>query len=522
VHNLATESEFRNGLTDAPTRDGLLTATTMAGYEGAIAFGHDGSASSYAYKTVATTAGPAAMSVFVQMDDGAAPTLSAVAPTSSDGSFALVVGGSPVAPGTYTIENVGAGVYKVSGNLTIAGGSANYGVVKYSSNNSRTFKVTGYQINAGALTSYVPTTTAPVYLMRTPDYTYGVPGLLLEGARTNLASTAFTNWTTFRSAAPTEGGDGFWSFVATGTAPDFGAFRQNAPTWFSNTGYCYSVEIIPVAGRTYAIEFVDTASGFLGGASTFAFSTPSSAPTIVNSGRATGQAVLTQRGSWLVWITFTTQAAPNYNYYAARCASHFGSGELLKMTLPQLEIGSYPTSRIPNATIGTLLRVADPAPMTGALFTEYFGSPATGAVLVEFSFPRVVGGGTVFPTVWEIALIGGELLRLWTNHLGQVVMGGYGGVAPNGEVPILTGLLNGQTVKTLVWWTASEIKACANGGAVVTLGTYRNISAANRFNLGSTQSTAVHLDSVIHKLRTSVTLPAADLITNAQAQALTV
>lgn len=134
----------------------------------------------------------------------------------------------------------------------------------------------------------------------------------------------------------------------------------------------------------------------------------------------------------------------------------------------------------------------------------------------------MVGGGTVFPTVWEIALIGGELLRLWTNHLGQVVMGGYGGVAPNGEVPILTGLLNGQTVKTLVWWTASEIKACANGGAVVTLGTYRNISAANRFNLGSTQSTAVHLDSVIHKLRTSVTLPAADLITNAQAQALTV
>lgn len=55
------------------------------------------------------------------------------------------------------------------------------------SSNGETFTVTDVQLNFGPVAlEYVPTTTSPVFLMRTPDYTHGVPGLLLEGARTQL------------------------------------------------------------------------------------------------------------------------------------------------------------------------------------------------------------------------------------------------------------------------------------------------------------------------------------------------
>jgi len=73
--NLLTETEFRNGLTGAPTRGGLISATTLNGYQGAIAFGHDGVTGSYAYKSISVDALTTYnVSVVVEMSDGLAPT----------------------------------------------------------------------------------------------------------------------------------------------------------------------------------------------------------------------------------------------------------------------------------------------------------------------------------------------------------------------------------------------------------------------------------------------------------------
>ena len=61
------------------------------------------------------------------------------------------------------------------------------------------FRLTSGVVQAAGFAFVPTTTTAPVYLMRTPDYSFGVPGLLLEGAATNLFGNQYTfsGWTTY-------------------------------------------------------------------------------------------------------------------------------------------------------------------------------------------------------------------------------------------------------------------------------------------------------------------------------------
>jgi hypothetical protein len=246
-------------------------------------------------------------------------------------------------------------------------------------------------------------------------------GVLIEPQATNLASTTFTNWTTFRAAAPTEGVDGFWSFVANGTSPDFGAFRQNAPLWSASTVYCFSGELIPVAGRTYRVSYVDNSVGFAGGFAEFTFATPSSVPTITNNSGATGYAALTERGAWLIWITFTTIAVPTYHYYEFKCVSHFGSGELMKLKLPQLETGLVPTSRIPNSTAGSLVRSADPIwDLTGPAFMNLWGTETLG--------PELVTNGTFDTnlTGWTVSATATASVPVWASGRIKLVSDGSG------------------------------------------------------------------------------------------------
>ncbi|AOY90395.1 hypothetical protein BKK79_00060 [Cupriavidus sp. USMAA2-4] len=161
--NLCTYSEFPNGTSDAPTRGGPITAASLSllGYfSSGIAVGWDGTNHAYAYKAVTLSASTQyTVSVFVKMDDGAAPSFGAATGADVSNDFAMVLGSSTIGPNSFTVKALRDGVYRVSGTLTTpASPGPNLGVVKYSTNTPRTFKVTGYQIRAGAYAgSYVPT-----------------------------------------------------------------------------------------------------------------------------------------------------------------------------------------------------------------------------------------------------------------------------------------------------------------------------------------------------------------------------
>ena len=141
-------------------RSNVSDGTAVPGFTNGIAFGNN-SVDRYAYKQVSIVSGSSAtVSVYVIMDDGNAPVVSS---NSTSGDFGLVVDGGIVdlGPKLNTVP-IGSNVYRVSGYMTsIAGGaSKNFGIVKFTGQSARTFRVTGIQVEYGTTaTAYRPTTS---------------------------------------------------------------------------------------------------------------------------------------------------------------------------------------------------------------------------------------------------------------------------------------------------------------------------------------------------------------------------
>ena len=172
--NLCPKSEFPNGILDGGVRGGLITGVSLPNWLGrfttGISFGHDGTTTTYIYTGNAIASTLHTFSVFVKMNDGNAPSFGSATNDNVANDFVLVIGsagaGSPI---NYKVVNVGGGIYRVSASATTGDTNlANNGVVKYDSNSSRTFTVTGYQLEVGAsASSYIPTAAAAV--IRQPD-----------------------------------------------------------------------------------------------------------------------------------------------------------------------------------------------------------------------------------------------------------------------------------------------------------------------------------------------------------------
>ncbi|SFQ19233.1 YD repeat-containing protein, partial [Variovorax sp. PDC80] len=162
--NLLTQSEFANGVGDAPAKGGAATAASIAGFRGALRLASD-PAGSYAYKTLATTAGATyTLSVIVEMEDGLPPSFGNAAVTNVANSFALVMFANAANPTAYTLQNLGGGRYRVSATgVAPASPGANFGVVKYAGNDTRALRVTGYQLEQASVAgNLTPTTTTAI------------------------------------------------------------------------------------------------------------------------------------------------------------------------------------------------------------------------------------------------------------------------------------------------------------------------------------------------------------------------
>ena len=144
-YNLLTATEFPNGISDAPSRAGLVTASALPGYAGALAFGYDGVNTSYAYKAGSPASTTMTLSFVVKMDDGGAPSFGATS-GAANSDFALVLRNASIPPATYQVVNLGGGYYRVSGTQASGVGNDGNGIVKYAGNSPRTFKVTAFDL----------------------------------------------------------------------------------------------------------------------------------------------------------------------------------------------------------------------------------------------------------------------------------------------------------------------------------------------------------------------------------------
>jgi hypothetical protein len=118
----------------------------------AIVFG-DNSTTRYAYYNSTVVSGTEyTLSFFIKMDDNSVPIPAT--------DFLLVLAGTSIASG-HTIDNYGNNVYRVSVSETAGASNTANGVLKVASHSAKTFKITGFQIEAGSYaTSYIPTSGA--------------------------------------------------------------------------------------------------------------------------------------------------------------------------------------------------------------------------------------------------------------------------------------------------------------------------------------------------------------------------
>ena len=154
VNNLLTMSEgnlrtypIRGNVSDAPI--------SIAGFDNSVAFG-DNSVDRYAYKNnfIPTIGVTYNLSFFIEMEDGGVPVIGI---TSAQGDFSLVIGG--VISPTSVVTHVSGNIYRVSGTRIMSGVTVYIGCIKFRTQSSRKFKISGIQLTEGAdLKPYKKTT----------------------------------------------------------------------------------------------------------------------------------------------------------------------------------------------------------------------------------------------------------------------------------------------------------------------------------------------------------------------------
>lgn len=387
---------------------------------------------------------------------------------------------------TGAVGGVGVGV----GTVTALGGGVYELYVEGTASSSTQFKIEPHPVDSGAgftgdgvsgiwvgecddqatpsPAAHVATTSAAKYLLRQTHHpvTHTALGLLVEGAATNLVSTNFANWSVFRSKPITVGADGWTLFEYDGvSAPSYGAYLQNAPVWVGGATYRFALDIWPgQATQTIRFNYVDSNSGYTGGTSTFAFTDSGASCTITNAGGAVGTARrISPTGAWRCVVSFSVISEPTYNYIDFGQNAGVVSGSSFRARLPQVEIGSVPTSPIPNPITGSMLRVADAISDTTA-YAAVFGSAGAMSVRWDDSAHGAIGkraydvltcsaSGTTTSEAWSIGV---------TAAGGVEVLCRTGGVTTT--LALGAGTVGGKNTVVLSWG-GGTVRASLNGGS---------------------------------------------------------
>ena len=134
--------------------------TTITGFAASLAFG-DNSVQRSATKAISVTSGTTySISVFVEMDDASAPTVGA---TNSTGDVSIALNGV-IATANLLVRRIGpaSNLYRISGSI-VASATASHaaGLIKYTGQSAKSFRIAGIQVETGArATSYIATAGA--------------------------------------------------------------------------------------------------------------------------------------------------------------------------------------------------------------------------------------------------------------------------------------------------------------------------------------------------------------------------
>ena len=420
-NNLFTNSQFPNGVSDAPTRGGNVSATTFSYFSGntGLAINNNSSTLSYAYKGNYTTIIGVnyVLSVYIKMDDGNAPSFGSSDGTSVLNSFAIAIANSVANPLTYTVTSLGSGFYRVSGYFTAINASNNNGLVKYASNDTRSLTFSGIQLEAVTYqttpSTYVATTTAAYYGPRF-DYnpsTLAAKGLLIEGTRTNVCtySNNITGADWAQAIAGTGSNPTRTSAYGSVLSPD-GTYNANrvqlnkgSGTTTSDYAVVFNASFSVVSGTNYTVSFWVRSTD---GSSTYTIA-------VRPLWLATSNLSVSVTGAW-TRITLSGPATSTgtsqiqFGLFGGFTPTNSTTADIIIYGV-QIEAGAFASSYIPNLTTGTTARAAETFAITGYssnLINAYYTDLQTG---VSSSLPYNAGTAPSPSFSWLTSL------RTYTN-----------------------------------------------------------------------------------------------------------
>jgi hypothetical protein len=382
--------------------------------------------------------------------------------------------------------DMGGGLYRVSGTAAAGAAVANSGVIKYGTNNNRTFKVSGYQLEPVTYqtlpSTYVATTTAAYYAPRF-DYdpvTLAPKGLLIEEQRTNVILTS-----TFATLAGTAGsqypsGTGWSEFFSTGgtrtyvASSVFPGAQAMDIVGVSGARNLIGFNFIAASSTTYTVSFyVESVSDVTGIVSYVT-------GTLGTGGSTNSITAPTTTGRYS--YTFTTGTSAGTVFLRFGIGASANANGSIRISNVQCEAGAFATSYIPTVA-SQVTRSADVATMTGTNFSSWYNQP-------QGTF--VVSADTVKPTTAAVTCVitsaddGTSANRLMVRYL----------TANIEALNIVSSVIETQLQKTYssnsvdsaaFAYAASDFAFTTNGGAVLTDAT-GSVPVVNRLNIGNTVS----------------------------------